>query len=97
MAVSDKRAKQVLWTIKLCILAIVAVLLIQVNRTMFVIRSANYLDQMQRVVGPFVSEERRLQLASSVALIKTKDDYQRVLKQLDEIVAAQKISAPERP
>ncbi len=85
------------WFLRSLVIVIIGVLLLQTNRTFFVIRAANYLDQMQRIVGPFISQDGRLQLASSVVPIRTKEDYRRVLDQFDAIIVAQKLVPPERP
>ncbi|WP_426531765.1 hypothetical protein [Bradyrhizobium sp. McL0615] len=93
----SKQPKAVRWIVRGTMVGLVGVILLQVNRTFFTVRAANHLEQMQRIVGPYVSEERRLQLASSVALIRTKEAYNRMLEELEAIASAQKLSVPDRP
>jgi hypothetical protein len=85
------------WVFRLTAIFTFGVIALQTSRTIFVVRAASHLAQLQNIVGPYVIEDRRVQLASTIALINSKDDYLRVLEQLENIVVAQKLTPPTRP
>jgi hypothetical protein len=61
-------------------------ILSQVFRMVYVIRVANYLEQLQHIAAPFVSEAERLQFASKVASMRSEADYLAIKSRLCDVV-----------
>jgi MFS family permease len=69
-------------------------MLIQATRTVYIVRAANQLVQLQTVVAPYISTDQRLMYASRVAQIETKADYIALVDELTAIITERKLTAP---
>lgn len=76
------------------LLAILVTLSIQSIRLIYVGRAANHIEQLQKVVAPFVDEKRRLLIASRFSAMHTRDEYVALQLELAEIARKNKVRVP---
>lgn len=67
---------------------------VQAARITYIIRAANHLEQLQRIVAPYVPADQRLRIASQVAQIKSKKDYDDVVVTLSGPIKANNLVLP---
>ena len=60
----------------------------------YVVRAANYLEQLQRVVSPYIGMDQRLMIQSRVAQIESKNDYEAVVTEMIKIAETNKLRIP---
>jgi hypothetical protein len=70
-------------------------LIIQTARLSYIIRAANYIEQCQRIVAPFQSNDERLLLTSAFARIDSKTSYIAVLDRLQNVAQSNAIKLPD--
>ncbi|MEW6394758.1 MULTISPECIES: hypothetical protein [unclassified Afipia] len=63
-------------------------------RMIYVVRAANHLEQLQRVISPYTDADKRLQIQSSVAQIGSRKDYEAVVAQMIKIAEAHNLRIP---
>lgn len=67
------------------LLSLAIALLISNFRMIYIIRAANHMEQLQRVVAPFVPDQQRLLFASRFAAMHTRDQYVSLITELTDI------------
>ncbi len=72
----------------------VGVLVIMSIRIVFIDSGAVHVAQYQRVVGPYLTEQQRLSIASRFAQMKSREDYDAVISDLDKISKAHNLRVP---
>jgi hypothetical protein len=65
--------------------------LLQAARTAFIIAASDHIEQGQRIVVPYVTPEQRLILASRVAQIRTKQDYDAIFAEMSAVMKEHKL------
>jgi hypothetical protein len=68
--------------------------LLQSARTLYMVRAANHLDQLQRIVAPYISQEKRIDIASRIAEIRSRQDYERIVNEMSAVMISQKLKIP---
>lgn len=69
----------------LCGVAISAFLIVQATRVVYINRAANHIEQLQRIVAPYVSQDQRIAYSSRVAQMHTRQQYVELLADLTEV------------
>lgn len=70
------------------------ILLIQCFRIMYIVRASNHLDQMTRIVSPYVSERELLSIDSRIARMSTRTEYLKITAELYAIARREGIAPP---
>lgn len=70
-------------------------LTVQNIRMIYVIRAANHMEQLQRVVAPHLSEQQRLVFASRFASMTTKSQYVGLVNELAEVARRNSAHVPD--
>ncbi|MBB3020665.1 hypothetical protein FHR70_003751 [Microvirga lupini] len=70
-------------------------LFVNFARDTYAVRAANHLVQVQTIVAPYVDERTRLELASRSAQIQNRDDYVKLLNEIDTIATKNKLYTPK--
>jgi hypothetical protein len=69
-------------------------LVVNFARDTYAARAATHLAQMQTIVAPYVDERTRLELASRSARVQNRDDYVRLLGEIEAIATKNKLYTP---
>lgn len=91
------KRSRLLWATRLTMVVATSIITVQTVRTFFVVHAANYVDQLQKVAAPFLSDARRIEFKSMAARIQTKQDYDSIIEQLSTVIKDQKLKVPEPP
>ena len=51
----------------------------------YIIQASNYIEQLQNVVAPVITEDQRLQFRSDAAQIESREDFKRIVDELYRI------------
>lgn len=70
-------------------------LIIQFFRTAYIIHAANYIEQFERVIAPYIPDDERLRIASAAAQIQSRADYVAVIDRMTSIAKANKLVIPD--
>lgn len=92
---SVDKAKRSKWFPFLAALAITIFFIIQSVRVGYIIRASNYLNQLERIVAPFVSDNQMRSLDSRVASMRSRADFVSVSDEMEQIVKSKNIQPPE--
>ncbi len=87
--------RRVLWIGTLFVALFAGFLLVNAVRITYIVRAANHIEQFQRIVAPFITENQRLSLASRVAQIASKDDYEKIINELTTIADMHHLRVPQ--
>jgi hypothetical protein len=68
--------------------------LITCARVVYVVRAANNIEQLQRVVAPFIDEEQRLLFASRAAQISSREEYEKIVDDLSFVAKKNNARVP---
>jgi hypothetical protein len=60
----------------------------------YIVRAANHIGQLQRVIAPFIDGEQRLSIASRVAQISSRNDYEMIINELTSIARKNNVRIP---
>jgi hypothetical protein len=63
-------------------------------RIIYVVRAANHIEQLQRVVAPFIDKEQRLSFGSRTAQISSRGDYEKIITELSSIAGKNHARVP---
>ena len=74
---------------------LVITLTVQNFRMVYVIRATNHMEQLQRVVAPYASEQQRLVFASRFASMHTREQYIALKSDLVKIANTNNIRVPD--
>jgi hypothetical protein len=69
-------------------------ILISNIRMIYIVRAANHIGQLQRVIAPFIDGEQRLSIASRVAQISSRNDYEMIINELTSIARKNNVRIP---
>ncbi|TCU75118.1 hypothetical protein EDE08_103335 [Bradyrhizobium sp. R2.2-H] len=89
--VQKRTSKSIRYAVALTVLG---VLFLQGVRTSYIVRAANYLEQMQTIAAPVLPVEQRVQLRSRMAQIQSKEDYELLANDLIATIHEQKAVLP---
>lgn len=78
----------------LLLLASAFVITVQYARVLYITRAANHAEQLQRVVGPFMSESERLRTASRLAQIRSQKQYIELIAELSDLAKRNGAAVP---
>jgi len=67
----------------------------QTAQTIYIVRAARLIEQLQIVVAPYIPQETRLELASRAALIRNHEDYVRLVNELNDMAMSHGIQPPD--
>jgi hypothetical protein len=70
-------------------------LAIATARMSYTIRASNFLDQSQRIIAPVITPDERLLMASVVARMRSKDDFDKVVDRMRVIAKAHELNLPD--
>jgi hypothetical protein len=77
-----KNAIFVGWVLCLVLGVIAGIIQISLIRDIYIVRAANNIEQFQKVVAPAISENERISIASRVAQIGSRADYEKIINEL---------------
>jgi hypothetical protein len=69
-------------------------LVIQVFRVSYIIRASNFLDQLERMVSPYVTENQLKTFDSRIARMKSRDEYLAISSELTTAIKSQGFEPP---
>lgn len=78
----------------LCTVGLVMFGTLQNVRLVYIVRAANHMEQLQRVIAPYVTDEYRLRVASRFASMTTRDQYIVITREIEAIARTQKVNLP---
>lgn len=70
-------------------------LVVQNFRLIYIVRAANHVEQLQRVVAPYLSEAQRLRNSSTFASMRTRQQYVELTQELVAVAKANGVQAPD--
>jgi hypothetical protein len=88
------RARGLLYTLVTVSCLSAGFILVSGIRMIYVVRATNYLEQLQRVVSPYIGMDQRLMIQSRVAQIESKNDYEAVVAEMIKIAETNKLRIP---
>jgi hypothetical protein len=68
--------------------------LVQLARTIYIVRAANHLTQLQMIVAPYISADQRLVYASRASQLETKKDYTVLVDELGALMKSHNLTIP---
>lgn len=68
---------------------------VQVGRVGYVIRAANYADQLQQIVAPYVTPAERLRYSSKFAQVTTRQEYVSLIEELKLVAQKNAAKVPD--
>ena len=71
------------------------ILSVQFFRVMYVVRAANHVEQLQRIIAPFITQEQRIVFQSRFAQVTTRHEYVQLVVELRNIAAKNDAKSPE--
>jgi hypothetical protein len=86
--------RRVLMTVALLISLVSGYFVIEAARMTYIVRAANHMEQYERIVSPYLTEDQRLSLASRIAQIASKEDYETIISEFDAIAKQRGLRAP---
>lgn len=63
-------------------------------RVLYTVQAASYIEQLQRIVSPKLTEDQRLEFRSRVAQISKRSDYVAISEDLKHIAEVNKLYVP---
>ena len=83
------------WMLVAVPLAFAMIFFVNLYRITYIVRASNHADQMLRITAPYVSNEQRLLQHSKLAQVRNRDDYVRLLTELNTIAETNVAAVPE--
>ncbi|WP_338826760.1 hypothetical protein [Bradyrhizobium sp. 27S5] len=78
------------------VVGIALAILLQSVRVGYIVKSNAYIEQLQRASAPYMTSDQRLVVSSKAALIESKSDYDALVKEMIDALAAHGLKAPTR-
>lgn len=76
-------------------LALLLIVIVQVVRVGYVIRAANYVEQLQRIASPYLTLSEQLRYSSRFAQVTTRREYVVLVEELISIAKKNAAKVPE--
>jgi hypothetical protein len=70
-------------------------MLVETLKTIYIVRAANHMEQIQRAIAPYQTEQQRLMLASRFALMSSRKEYIELIGAVKSVAAANNIKIPD--
>ena len=91
---SSSRARKLIYALVAVSCLAAGFITISSIRMIYIVRAANHLEQLQRVISPYTDTDKRLQIQSAVAQIGSRKDYEAVVAQMIKIAEVNNLRIP---
>jgi len=89
------RSRKAFIGLQVVLAIITGIVFVNLITTSYEVRASAHIEQYERIVSPYLSDKERLVLASRIGQMRTREDYQRIISDLDNVAKRCKLNVPD--